>query len=85
MIKPEYRDYRIGKYLIDKRTRERFVIVKREHKQRSVFIAHVDTRIELGGTYSNGRWRQNRGNWRTAKELRKHYILLGATAQVLYG
>ncbi len=95
MNKPvnKYGDYKKNRHVIDIDTKQVYIIIDRNHQQRTVFLRPIETEAELQNPqrkiYAGGR-RYGRymemGNWRTLKELRKFYRLLDPKVMsVLYG
>ncbi len=88
----KYGDYKKNRYVIEVSTKQVYVIVDRNHPQRTVFIRPIETAVALeqyrNGIIRAGNMNRHRsmGNWRTLKELRKHYALLDPKVmRVLYG
>lgn len=89
----KYMDYKRNRHIICKHTKQRYVITERNHRERTMFLTPA-FEVERKGLLSNIRtgkifaWNSLggiNGNWRTLRELNRHYILLEGAAKVLYG
>lgn len=80
-----YKEYKLNMRLICKQTKQQFKIIGRNHPQRTLHLAPLETISVLGHKIQTANWTYNYPHWRTVRELRKHYILITGTAQVLYG
>lgn len=87
----QYKEYRTGAYLMDKKTKAVYIIIDRKHPERTLLIRKCEEIApgdvkDVATRLYHARWMERNTHWRHVKELRKNFMLLDKKVmQVLYG